>query len=280
MISPFCQLDARTVLLAAAETAAREPSTSGRYWYTRQRTFQPVRYLPKIAKKVGKPEREKPPFSATMATTQDSWYASDKGAPSRTVTGQDVKITFASSEDEAKWRQLGSPALVQEKPSTNDYDIELFFQIGTHRFTVQQLLELPAEKDGLESLLRRLLEEESPSDWGSGKPEFADYMWWTAQDLLAGPISPGTRSALYRLLAEQPGIRSLGEVTDPLGRTGIALALNGAGNGEDEYRLIVDDDTAELFSHEFRPQGQPAPALQVAYENLGWVDRLGERLRS
>ncbi|MGI5286706.1 CU044_5270 family protein [Nonomuraea polychroma] len=275
-------LDARSVLLAAAETAAREPATSGHYWYTRQRTSQPVRYLPKTGKKLGKPKREKIPFSATVASTQDSWYASDKGAPSRTVTGQNPEVTFASPEDEAKWKQLGSPALPQEKPSTNDYDMQLLFHIGTHRFTVQQLLELPTTKDDLESQLRRLLNEESPSDWGSGKPEFTDYVWWTAQDLLAGPISPGTRSALYRLLAEQPAIKSLGEVTDRLGRSGIALTLTaaGEGDGEGESRLVVDDDTAELLSHEFRPQGQPAPALQVTYEDMGWVDSLGERPQS
>jgi hypothetical protein len=275
-------LDARSVLLAAAETAAREPTTSGPYWYTRQRTSQPVRYMPETGKKIGKPKREKIPFSATVASTQDSWYASGKGAPSRTVTGQNPKVTFASSEDEAKWKQLGSPALDQEMPSTNDYDMEIFFKIGTHRFTVRQLLKLPTQKDRLESELRRLFDEESPSDWWPAKPGFTDYVWSAAQDLLAGPISPGTRSALYRLLAEEPAIKSLGEVTDSLGRTGIALALTtgGNGDGEGESRLIVDDDTAELLSYEFRPQGQPAPTLQVTHEDMGWADSMGERPQS
>ncbi|MFI6790998.1 CU044_5270 family protein [Nonomuraea sp. NPDC050383] len=268
-------LDARSVLLAAAETAAREPATSGHYWYTRQRISQPVRRLPKD---IGKPGRQEIPFSATVASTQDSWYASDKGAPSRTVTGQNPKAAFASPEDEAKWRRLGSPALVEEKPSTNDYDMALFFQIGTHRFTVRQLLELPAEKDSLESRLRRLYDEEPPDEWSPAKPEFTDYVWSTAQDLLAGPISPGTRSALYRVLAEQPAIRSLGGVTDAQGRTGTALARTVAGEGEGESRLIVDDDTAELLSFEFRSRGESSPAMQVTYEDMGWVDSLGERV--
>ncbi|MFC4008402.1 hypothetical protein ACFOY2_14315 [Nonomuraea purpurea] len=270
-------LDARSVLLAAAETAAREPATSGSYWYTRERTYQPVHYLPRIGKKAEKPKREKIPFSATVASTQDSWHASDKGLPSRTVTGQNPKVTFASPEDEAKWKQLGSPALAQEK--TNDYNMELHFLIGTHRFTVQQLIKLPTRKDSLEKQLRRLFDEESPSDWWPAKPEFTGYVWSTAQNLLAGPISPGTRSALYRLLAEQPAIKSLGEVTDSLGRTGVALALDTSGNGDGdgESRLIVDDDAAELLSYEFRSRGQSAPALQVTYEDMGWVNALGER---
>ncbi|MEV0381210.1 hypothetical protein [Nonomuraea sp. NPDC050643] len=275
-------LDARSVLLAAAETAAREPATSGRYWYTRQRTSQPVRSLPSTGKITGKPKRREVPFSATVASTQESWYAGEKGAPSRTRTGQDPEVTFASSDDEAKWRRFGSPALAPGKPATNDYDMRLFFQIGNHHFTVGQLLKLPTGKDGLESRLRRLFDEESPSDWWPAKPDFTGYVWAAASDLLAGPISPGTRSALYRLLAEQPAIRSLGEVTDLRGRTGMALALATAGNGDAaaESRLIVDDDTAELLAHESRSPARSAPLLQVTYEDMGWVDGLDERPRN
>jgi hypothetical protein len=278
-------LDARSVLLAAAETAAREPATSGPYWYTRQRTSRPAQYVQKFKKpqqKLNKAQRQEIPFSATVASTQDSWYAGEKGASSRTVTGQDPKVAFASSVDEAKWKQLGSPALTEEKPSTNDYDMELHFQIGNHDFTVRQLLKLPTSKDELESQVRRLFDEESASDWWPAKPEFTDYVWSAAQDLLAGPISPGTRSALYRLLAEQPAIKSLGEVTDSLGRTGVALAWTIAGNGDGsgEARLIVDDATAELLSYEFREQGQSAPTLQVTYEDMGWAEALGERPQS
>ncbi|NUW35508.1 CU044_5270 family protein [Nonomuraea sp. SMC257] len=269
-------LDARSVLLAAAETAAREPATSGRFWYVRERTTKPARYLPKG----GNPMRGTP-FSATVATTQDTWYPSDRGASSRTVTGQDPKVAFASAADEARWRRLGSPALAPEKPSTNDHDMDLSFLIGNHRFPIGKLLELPTTKDTLESRFRRLYDEESPSDWSPAKPEFGEYVWSAARDLLAGPISPGTRSALYRLLAEQREIRSQGQVTDALGRTGVALALPGTGTGESagEFRLIVDDGTAELLAYEFRSPGESEPTLQVSYEDMGWVDDLGDRPR-
>ncbi|WP_326639267.1 CU044_5270 family protein [Nonomuraea fuscirosea] len=266
--------DARSVLLAAAETAARAPATTGRYWYTRHRTFEPVRTLPTAERM----KRRKAPFAATVATTQDTWHARAKDAPSRTVTGQDAKVTFRTPKDEAKWRAMGSPELVPAKPSTNDYDMRLFYLIGTHRLTVQELLRLPTGKDGLERRLRRLYDAEPASDWGGAKPEFAGYVWSTAQDLLAGPLTPATRSALYRVLAEQPGISSPGKVTDALGRTGVALARKGTGEGEGEFRLVVDDATAELLAYEFRPRGRSAPSLRMAYESLGWVGELGERL--
>ncbi|GAA3153020.1 CU044_5270 family protein [Nonomuraea roseoviolacea] len=269
-------LDARSVLLAAAETAAREPAASGHYWYVRERTSAPARYQPKR----GRPMREMP-FRATLTTTQDTWDARDEGAPSRTVTGQDPKVTFASADDEAKWRRLGSPTLAPGKPSVNDHDMDLSFLIGNHRFPIRKLLTLPTTKDTLESRFRRLYDAESPSDWSPGKPAFGEYVWSAAQDLLAGPITPGTRSALYRLLAEQPHIRSLGKVTDSLGRTGVGLAVKRGGTGESagEFRLIVDDGTAELLAYEFRAPGEPEPSLRTSYEAMGWVGKLGERPR-
>ncbi|MFI6918560.1 CU044_5270 family protein [Nonomuraea spiralis] len=262
-------LDARSVLLAAAESAGHGPAASGRYWHVRARTTQPVRH----------PQAKNPPFSARLTNTQDTWYAARRGAPSRTVTRQDPKVTFASPEDEARWRRLGSPDLSGGKPSSNDYDMQLRFLIGTHRYTLRQLLELPADEEKLASLLRRLFDEEKAGDWWPGKPTFTTYVWATAQDLLSGPISPGTRSSLYRVLAEQPAIRSLGEVTDPLGRTGVALALTtpGSGEGAGESRLVVEVATARLLAYELRPPGRSEPLIQTAYEEMGWVDRLGAR---
>ncbi|MEV4114762.1 sigma factor [Nonomuraea sp. NPDC049695] len=92
-------------------------------------------------------------------------------------------------------------------------------------------------------------------------------------------FSPGTRAALFRLLAGQPAIKSIGDVTDSLGRPGTALALTTAdrGDGAGESRLVVDRGTAELLCYEFRPQGKSEPALRVTYEDMGWVDGLGER---
>lgn len=125
----------------------------------------------------------------------------------------------------------------------------------------EELLRLPVGKDGLERRLRRLYDAEPASDWGGAKPEFAGYVWSTAQDLLAGPLTPATRSALYRVLAEQPGISSPGKVTDALGRTGVALARKGTGEGEGEFRLVVDDGLdchKEAKSYDISPPGGTA----------------------
>ena len=67
----------------------------------------------------------------------------------------------------------------------------------------------------------------------------------TAASLLAGPVSPGVRGALYRLIATLPGLRYDGEVRDALGRLGTAVSI---GRGRDGARITFDPATGELLS--------------------------------
>jgi hypothetical protein len=96
-----------------------------------------------------------------------------------------------------------------------------------------------------------------------------------ARNLLTGPSRPGTRAAIYRLLAAQPGLSSAPGVIDPLGRVGIAI---GAGGGD---YLIIQPRTAELLaytSHPVRAGAAMAASDGVeVYERFGWSNRLGVR---
>jgi hypothetical protein len=56
--------------------------------------------------------------------------------------------------------------------------------------------------------------------------------------------SPALRTALYRLVALLPGVRSLGQTTDSAGRQGVALALVDHGL---RHTLIFDPKTAALL---------------------------------
>ncbi|RCG28664.1 hypothetical protein DQ384_23275 [Sphaerisporangium album] len=102
------------------------------------------------------------------------------------------------------------------------------------------------------------------------------YRWQTGADLLTAPITPATRAALFRVLAEQPEFTSKGQVTDALGRTGVALSTTAPGDestrGDVEYRMIIDGKTAELLQIEVRDQ-RPQPLLTQSYERMGWVRR-------
>ncbi len=70
-------------------------------------------------------------------------------------------------------------------------------------------------------------------------------MFETAASLLAGPVSPGVRAALYRLIATLPGLRSDGEVRDALGRLGAGVSIGG---GRERARITFDPASGELFS--------------------------------
>ena len=64
-------------------------------------------------------------------------------------------------------------------------------------------------------------------------------------------MKPAVRAAAYRVIAGLPGIRSLGEVTDPLGREGVGFALPASdrpGYGTGRSELIVDPATGALLA--------------------------------
>jgi hypothetical protein len=305
-------VDARSFLLAAAETVAREPAGSGRYWYTRERVFQKISvaeeeyksalnkliadYEGRKAKVKGRDDEVKAldeelndevsklkarslPYAAFASYTAESWRALHAGAKSRSITNQNMKITFGSPEDEAVWKEAGSPVLLSTgKPKAYDSTEQRVLSIGNPSLTVGKLADLPTGKKEMERWLRDMYAK-SPDRSGPDARSFTEYLPQTALDLLSAPIKPGTRSALFKVLAEQPGITSKGEVTDGLGRTGVALAsrFDWPNEGEFEFTLTFDERSADLLEYTIAKVGEPHPVLRTAFEKLGWADRLGRR---
>lgn len=299
-VAPEAPADARSFLLASAQKAERAQATVGRYWYTRERTVQgagPVagkdgaKRVP-AGTRVGDRKRRiaEPSFSATVAHTQESWTARDAGDRTRTIVGIDRKYTFASPADEAKWKAMGSPSLgwVPAKPHVNNYDEPMRFMIGQKQVGMRELAKLPTDATGLNAELRKRYKADTGDPKFPLQGSYASYVWSTAQDLLAGPITPGTKAALYRVLAEQEGIRLIGKVTDPLGRPGVALSR---AQGSDkrsmdakgrpgEARLIIDPATGRLLAYQafgVDDRGRSGVQLSMAYEAMGWVNSLSAR---
>lgn len=287
-VAPEAPVNARSFLLASAQKAERAPAVAGRYWYTRERTSEQAGAI--IESKGRKVKNLKPPFTATLSHTQESWTARDAKDRTRSIVGIDRKYTFSSTADEAKWKEMGSPQLgwVPAKPQVNNYDGPIRFTIGQKQLTMQELVKLPTDAAKLSSELRRRYKADVNDPKYPLQDSYLQYVWSTAQDLLAGPITPGTKAALYRVLAEQKGIRLVGKVTDPLGRPGMALAYTdgksashvGGQGSLDEYRLIIDPQSAQLLAYEARGRdyhGKPAVLLSMAYQSMGWVQSLGAR---
>jgi hypothetical protein len=105
-------------------------------------------------------------------------------------------------------------------------------------------------------------------------------------DLLSTPgnyASPEVRQALYEVVADLPDVDLVGEVKDPLGRRGLAVALT---NNGIERQLIFDPNTSELLAREdvaadpgeLGLDAKPGAVLSyTAYLVSGIADSLHER---
>lgn len=145
------ELDARSFLLASAETAAKAPETTGAYWYIQERRTELFdgKHLPKPAPKFGKGPRI-PPVIADIGQTWEIWNGRD--LHNRRIRGIDRKIDFATSADEATWKSMGSPDLApwSAKREVEDSDLSSEKLSSSDRhLTVPALTKLPAMESSI-----------------------------------------------------------------------------------------------------------------------------------
>jgi hypothetical protein len=76
---------------------------------------------------------------------------------------------------------------------------------------------------------------------------------------------PSVRSALLRMLATLPGVQYLGQVTDPLGRTGDTIALI---QNESDIVVIFDPNTSQVLDETPTPTGGP---IQLPTQMPPWL---------
>jgi hypothetical protein len=291
-------INTRTFLLASAETAAKQPATHGTCWYSRTRTWddhlapfqKPIPGFSPVPQGSPRPHvrppripRVKPQtFQARGASSDESWACTLPGGAGmrfRSRLPLDVQVTFPTKKDEAAWRAAGSPPLnvngftTASKPVTTTYDNGSHLvnpDIGRHEIEWKTIPKLPTTKSGLEGYLRKLWQEDT-----KGRADFGQYVFVSASDLLRTPTTPGTRAALYRILAESPSVHVTGQITDREGRSGVAVSAH-VTDGVDT-RLIVDPVTARLLDYEVPGTGtrKNSPDEYIAYESQGWVNRIG-----
>ncbi|TDC07135.1 hypothetical protein E1267_14235 [Nonomuraea longispora] len=298
------RIDARSFLLAAADTALREPATSGHYWYVRQRTTHPTfRWPEKFWTGVRELQRQEqaevdrtgakddelvainekynkklallresiypdgPPYKAYVVQSEERWRPKRAGGTHR-VKSEDREVVFPTPQDEATWKKEGAPKLLEDKPKSVDDDLPRPLSISNMDITMQNVGALPGSKKALAGRLRaRFAKLPDPHK------EFDLYLWQTAVDLMTAPTTPGTRAALFQVLADQPGITSSGETEDTAGREGVSLAVK-SGDGA-EFQLVINEDTAELLEYAVVEKGEDT--ARVTFEEFGWTDKLGRR---
>lgn len=191
-------------------------------------------------------------------------------------------FNFASAADKAKWRAAGSPKLGGPagepgftRPVTNNYSFGGYStNEGVIKVSITSARKLPTTPGKLDAMLRGQWNSLSPEQRRDGAvPTYAHFVFQMAEALLTGPVTPGTRAAVYELLARQPGLTTATNVTDPLGRVGTAI-----GDESDGF-LVISPATAEvldLTSAQVRA-GATIPAtgnLTEAFITMHWTDRL------
>jgi hypothetical protein len=292
------RLAAHTVLLASARLAAHAPAATGTYWYVRERDFEPTGPQKKLSRPaeppyrasyaatqetwLGLPRPGEPLYRASYAATQETWFGP---ARTRTIVNEDLAFNFASPADKARWQAAGSPKLANPSghsgytgPVASDYNFGGYScSIGAIQVSLAKARTLPTTATGLGALLRHqwdtLSAKQKAATIGLPNPSYTLYLFQVASALLTGPVTSGTKVAVYELLASQPGLTVAPNVTDPLGRVGTAVG-DGAGN-----YLIIDPATAKVLAETTYPvhPGATIPATAAgtkAYEAMGWTSQL------
>jgi hypothetical protein len=277
-------VSARGFLLTSAVQAAHTPAVSGTYWFIRTRDYTAAEAIPKESETDSTPTKKKllpkhrVDFGAQLAYSEDSWMGRDRA---RTITNEDVEITFATPADEAAWKAAGSPPLMtaygtSRQPVTSDYHMSFHWGDGSAQFTWDDLQNLRTSAQ-LDTALRQMWDRESDKFDQFGTTSYSEYIFeWTGQ-LLTAPVQPAIRAAIYQLLAAQPGLINVGAVTVPDGRSGTGIAMPG---GAGDF-LIIDPATAQAIAWGTGTlhQGETITPSSVSgleeYQTMGWTSQLG-----
>ncbi|MFI6061280.1 CU044_5270 family protein [Streptomyces sp. NPDC051286] len=223
------------VLLAAASHVEQQPAGSGTYWYVEE-------HIGSLRKVPGKK------YTVDVRTEQRYWTAAAENKQWSQL--RDLGARPATKTDEAAWKAGGSPTSWNLKGETFTYagkgEVQHDAPGGTADtvnmgdLPLRLLATLPTDEQALRKRLFALADK----DYNAPEKILDRIVVDTAVQLATTlPSTPALRAAAYRLLAAEPGVRSLGDVKDHTGRTGYAVALPSPYEPAPELRLIFDKST-------------------------------------
>lgn len=265
---------AREILLTAASHVASVPA-AGRYWRVRE-----------ISGATFPGGTRADPYDISLATSFDQWNPSSAGRKEWAIS-QQLGARPATQADAAAWRAAGSPTKWHSgQPASRNYawlaGYPLEWVNGLAATTTAsarsatwqvsdgtvgyvegdepglkgaQFRRLPGRPRLIEARLRHYARLTLCGRHPVGFCATVDQIVWAeAVALLQDPVSARVRSATFKVMAALPGVRLLGQLTDPLGRAGYGLA---AGPEEPHYghfnptrAVIIDPRTGSLLAIE------------------------------
>jgi hypothetical protein len=216
--------DAHGILQAAAAVAAEQPAPT------------PYRYTRMLSRFVDEVRAGDERGRVTYEQTSENWTSD--GFRGRTVAPQGT-ITWQAPPSDAL-QAAGGNAAGLVKAYDGDY------RYGDGPLARVAFDALPEDPAGLGALLaaairdgRWMLHRGERPRWAPGVVD--ELITRSAVTLLSmGNLTSGQRAALFQVLAGRPGARSLGDVTDAIGRRGVGVALAG-------LRVIIDPKTSDIL---------------------------------
>jgi hypothetical protein len=189
----------------------------------------------------------RPSFEVLSRLRLHTWIAGDGSSFRRTEV---LSSDFASDADRRSWEEAGEP----DVPQTGDIREERSRSGGYFWVDLSGLPRDPTEL--LAALRSGSVVPRSPGD---------DQVFLLISDLMAqGDTPPDLRASLFEAAARLEGIQEAGEVTDPLGRVGIGLTIDGVSL---RTQLVFDPETADLLASEL----YPIQADGVIGARISWV---------
>jgi hypothetical protein len=230
-------LTARQILLTAAAHVTSGPVT-GKYWR--------VTMIGGVTVPGG---TEASPYDISLRTYADQWNPRSAGQR-EWVISQQLGTRPATPADAAAWRAAGSPATWRSGLPANSYLAgyptewtgplaatsaasarSATWQVsdGTVGFVegdlaglnAAQFRRMPTRPRLVEAILRQYAMRAHCTEPDCSTVD--QLIWAEALALLQDPVSALVRSATFKVMAGLPGVRLIGEMTDPLGRPGYAL---------------------------------------------------------
>jgi hypothetical protein len=164
-------------------------------------------------------------FSVLVPHVRETWHGPEGGLLV-TSTGEPE---FLSARDRQRWIAAGRPNLREGG-------------VGRTALERQATSDLPTDVDALFSRLE---------DEARGHSEGTDRQMFTrlGDHLRETNISPRQRAALYEVAARIPGVELIGRVRDPVGRSGVAVAMEHPSDGTRET-LVIDRASGVLLAEE------------------------------
>jgi hypothetical protein len=262
----------RELLLAGANALDKQPQLEGDYWYQVEHRG----YLTQVPGKN---------YVIDQRTVTRTWLAAD--ADKRWTEHADLGARPATASDEAAWKADGSPhtfdltdpatkAHVERENAKKSHhaprpvpkDIVHYEGQGVIQrdapgggseempsgdISVRELRGLSTNAHKLADQLLVMIDE----DYDAPPKALHELVVDTARQIaFSMPSPPRLRAAAYRLLADEPGVRSLGTVEDHDGRTGYGIAMPSP--------YVADPGSLEVHYVFDRRTGMPLGSVTVA----------------